>query len=37
MIRLRQHLTRDRELHGPRFRRIAARICALHGFDPKTF
>jgi hypothetical protein len=30
-------LTDDRELHGPRFQRIAARICAVHGFDPKIF
>ena len=37
MIHLRQHLTRDRELHGPRFKRMAARVCAAHGFDPKTF
>jgi hypothetical protein len=37
MIHLRQHLTGDRELHGPRFRRMAARVCAAHGFDPKTF
>ncbi len=37
MIHLRQHLTGDRELHGPRFRRMAAQVCAAHGFDPKTF
>ena len=37
MIHLRQHLTGDRELHGPRFRRTAARVCAAHGFDPKIF
>lgn len=37
MIHLRQHLTGDRELHGPRFRRMAALICATHGFDPKIF
>ena len=37
MIHLRQHLTSDREHHGPRFRRIAAKVCAVHGFDPKTF
>lgn len=37
MIHLRQHLTGDRELHGPRFQRMAARVCAAHGFDPKTF
>ena len=37
MIHLRQHLTGDREHHGARFRRMRARICAVHGFDPKTF
>lgn len=37
MIHLRQYLTGDRELHGPRFRRVAAKVCAVHGFDPKTF
>jgi len=37
MIHLRQHLTGDREHHGPRFRRMAARVCAVHGFDPKIF
>jgi predicted SprT family Zn-dependent metalloprotease len=37
MIHLRQHLTNDREHHGPRFRRMRARVCAIHGFDPKTF
>ena len=37
MIHLRQYLTGDREHHGPRFKRMAARVCAVHGFDPKTF
>ncbi len=37
MIHLRQHLTGDREHHGPRFRCMAARVCAVHGFYPKTF
>ena len=37
MIHLRQHLTSDRELHGPRFHRMAERVCAAHGFDPKIF
>ena len=37
MIHLRQYLTGDREHHGPRFKRMAARVCAAHGFDPKTF
>lgn len=37
MIHLRQYLTGDRELHGQRFRRAAAQVCTVHGFDPKTF
>jgi hypothetical protein len=37
MIHLRQHLKGDRETHGPRFKRTAARVCAAHGFDPLTF
>jgi len=37
MVHLRQHLTGDREHHGPRFKRMAARVCAVHGFDPKIF
>lgn len=37
MIHLRQHMTGDREHHGPRFKRAAARICRVHGFDPKVF
>jgi hypothetical protein len=37
MIHLRQHLTGDREHHGRRFKRMAARVCAVHGFDPKAF
>lgn len=37
MIHLRQHLKNDRETHGPRFQRTKNRICAQHGFDPKTF
>jgi hypothetical protein len=37
MIHLHQHLTGDREHHGPRFQRMAARVCRAHGFDPKTF
>jgi hypothetical protein len=32
MIHLRQHLTGDREHHGPRFRRMAARVCAAQDF-----
>ena len=37
MIHLRQELTGDREVHGVRFKRMAARVCAAHGFDPLTF
>lgn len=37
IVHLRQHLTGDREHHGPRFQRMAARVCAVHGFDPKIF
>jgi len=37
MIHLRQHLTGDHQLHGPRFQRMAAKIRATHGLDPKTF
>ena len=37
MVHLRQELTGDREIHGPRFQKMAARICAIHGFDNKTF
>ena len=37
MIHLRQHLTKDREHHGQRFKKMAARVCKAHGFDPTTF
>lgn len=37
MCHLRQHLTGDKELHGARFKRMAKRVCAAHGFDPRTF
>lgn len=37
VIHLRQHLRGDRETHGARFKRMAARICQAHGFDLKTF
>lgn len=37
MIHLRQYLTGDKETHGPRFQKAAAKVCAIHGFDPKTF
>jgi hypothetical protein len=37
MIHLRQHLTKDREVHGRRFQKMAARVCKAHGFDPLTF
>lgn len=28
---------RDRAHHGKLFKRLAAQVCAVHGFDPKTF
>jgi len=37
MIHLHQELTGDREVHGPRFKRMAAKVCKAHGFDPLTF
>jgi len=37
MIHFRQHLTGDREVHGARFKRMAAKVCAAHGYDPLTF
>jgi len=37
MIHLRQYLTGDRKMHGPRFKRMAARVCVAHGFDPRIF
>lgn len=36
-IHLRQHLTGDKEVHGARFKAMAKRVCAAHGFDLKTF
>lgn len=32
-----QELRGDREIHGPRFQKMAGRVCRLHGFDPKSF
>lgn len=37
MIHLRQHLCGDMETHGPRFQKAAKRVCAVHGWDLKTF
>lgn len=37
MKHLHQHMTGDRETHGHRFKRFAARCCAIHGFDPLAF
>lgn len=37
MIHLRQHLTKDREVHGARFKKMSDRVCKAHGFDPLTF
>ena len=27
----------DRGDHGPEFKKLAARVCKLHGYDPKAF
>jgi hypothetical protein len=37
MIHLRQQILGDRGHHTALFRRLAARVCRIHGFDPKTF
>lgn len=37
MLHHRQAQTGDREVHGPRFQKMAAKVCAKMGFDPKTF
>ncbi len=37
MCHLRQEMIGDRGHHTAKFRRMAARVCAVHGFDPKTF
>jgi hypothetical protein len=37
MIHLRQALTGDRGHHNAAFRKMAARVCAVHGFDGKAF
>lgn len=37
MIHLYQHLTGDKEVHGPRFKRKARSVCNAHGFDEKAF
>jgi hypothetical protein len=37
MCHLRQELTGDRGHHTAGFKRMAARVCRAHGFDPKTF
>lgn len=29
--------TTDKGEHGPEFRKLAAQVCKLHGFDPKSF
>lgn len=31
------HDIKDSSHHGPVFRRLAARVCRWHGFDPKRF
>jgi hypothetical protein len=37
MLHHRQAQTCDREVHGPRFQKMAAKVCAVFGFDPKMF
>jgi hypothetical protein len=37
MVHLRQQMLGDRGHHTTRFRKMAARVCRVHGFDPKTF
>jgi len=37
MLHHRQAQINSREIHGPRFQKMAAKVCAIHGFDPKTF
>lgn len=37
LCHLRQHLTKDKSVHGAAFKRMATRICRVHGFDLKTF
>lgn len=28
---------REKDYHGPGFRKLAAQVCKVHGFDPKLF
>jgi hypothetical protein len=37
MCHLRQEMTGDRGHHTAGFKRMAARVCRVHGFDLKTF
>ena len=40
MVHLHQHVTKTETkgaVHNAQFRRLAARICKYHGFDPKAF
>lgn len=37
MLHLDQHQRDDRETHGRRYKRKAARVCAVHGFDLQMF
>lgn len=37
MIHLHQYLTGMPQTHGPAFDRLKARVCKIHGFDPKAF
>ncbi len=37
LIHARQAQTKDRGVHGPRFRRVAEAVCRSHGWDLKGF
>lgn len=37
MLHLRQQMTGDKGHHTAAFKRMAARVCKAHGFDPMTF
>jgi hypothetical protein len=37
LIEVRAGLTPHNVQHGAAFKKLAARVCKIHGFDPKTF
>lgn len=37
MVHLHQYLTGMPQTHGPAFDRLKAKVCKVHGFDPKAF